>query len=405
MFATDQLAHALLGPVAVELIEAIAEPTLKQRIIRASEICAEALSVVDALDLSRHETTDEAERDLSLWIELAPDVRSLLVAAGKAADQLKRLFPAEVEMPHSDDLEVALAAIEAGCAPDPMRDRRERDIDAIVDQSTHASAIDLGIYQLASMLQSDFAAFGWRLKNPAVVTDRWLLLGELQELKGKCTQCLEAVIAAMVQPLTDRALHVILPRYASATSRAVLLRQALVDLTYDIGALNAEIKRASGSGPERLRMVIDRLNRFADHPAYRYLRPADKRALSKLRVQLSPVEPVAFDFGAFRKTVDGLYVFLQSLRAINQRDLLVQHDLQNLQTVAMLLDAEAEDDILLAALRTIFGRNGALDDLIRDIEATAAIDRRAVRLRVEHAAEALKPPQAPGARRVVADNR
>ena len=385
----------LLGPRAVAALEQIADADLRDRIIRGVFICSEALKVVDALDLTRYETMDIDPGDLSVWSALAPQIRQVLIEVGQAGGRLKRLFPveteAEPEEPDTADLVVALESLVAEEPHEPMRDKRDQQVDRIVDQTHDVTAAYVGVHQLAGMLQSDFVAFGQRLKNPKVVTDRWLLLAELQELKSKCTQGLEAVVATMMSPFTDQPLSQVLPRYVDETARAVLLREKLVDLAFDVGILNAKLQRCSPEQAASVRhALMVRIGEFTEHTAYRYLRPADRRELCTFRISLNGCEDVAKALPTLCTLVEGFAKFLDVLRAVNQRESLQQHDWQALQTAVMMVDAEADDSDLWPFVRALFGRDPELDAMIRSMRRGATWDRGALRTRLDRIQHSLK---------------
>ncbi len=387
-------ASELLGPKASRALEKITSVSLRARIFRAVVICDEALKVADALDLSPYEVLETEAHDLRTWNALAPHVRQLLVAVGQAGARLKELFPLDgvirEDAPDADDFEAALANLVEDAPVTPLRDKREREIDQIVDGTTSTGSAFEGVHQLAEMLQTDFVAFGQRLKNPQVVTDRWLLLAELQELKAKCTHGLEAVVATLVQPFTTEVLSSILPRYIDATERGLVLRATLVDFSYDVGRLNAKLQRCTALQALSVRhALMVRVEEFTCHEAYRYLRPADKRELSKFRIALNAYERSIRDLVGFRETVEGFAKFLEVLRAVNQRDLLVQHDLQRVQTARMLIDAEADEEELWPVVRTLLGRDRLLDELIRAVRRGGALDRDALRRHLDQAQDEL----------------
>ena len=387
MSVTDPL--VLLGPEARQVLEAVHDEGLKMRIFRAVAVCEEGLAAVDALDLTEYETLERTERDLAVWDAVAPDVRQLLVAAGRAGATLKELFPTSdlsEETLSSLDLDAALTLLEDDGPPEPIRDAREREIDEIVEQTRDVPMAIGGVCRLAMMLQSDFLAFGQRLRNPAVVTDHWLLLAELQELKSKSEQALEAVVASLVSPFTNRPLEEILPRYATATARAVMLREKLVDLAHDVARLNDKLQRCDSDQAVAVRHALSaRLNEFVEHEAYRYLRPADKREFSTFRIGLAAYEDGVWRLGELRTLVEGFATFLDVLRAINHRDQLVQHDEKKLQTAVMLAEAEAEDSEVFDVLRWVYGRDRTLDRYIRSLRRGEPVDRAELEMCIQAA--------------------
>ena len=369
-------ASELVTRRATAVVESIADPQLRERVARALVVCDDALEAVDCLDLSPHEMAELDTPDLATWNALAPDVRNLLVAVRQAAEQLSALFPAHPPESDSIDLDGAFDQLESGLPP-PIRDRRDQDIDAIVSGATSTAREDVGqsIAALAAMLQRDFVSFGQRLRNPRVVADRWFLLGELQELRSKCAQCLEAVVASLLGAFTHERLEAVLPRYASATARAVKLRAAIVDLAHDVAQLNDAL--ASGA-PEQAGAIrhalILRLNVFAEHPACVHLRAQDKREVVLFRLRLNELGEPGQRVLALRQLVEGFSKFLEVLRTINRREVLHRHDFSRLQTAQMLLESEEELPVVLEQLQPVYGRSEALDELLRAARTGAEVD-------------------------------
>ena len=372
-------ARDLLGPEAAEVIESISDLGLRARVYRALAVCDEALRAVDALNLAEHEVGESNAPDLSVWNALAPDVRHLMVSVKRASSVLKDLFPPTrtEDVLMTFDVDEAFSQLVEGLdAPPPVRDERENEIQRIVSQTTDIRMAQHGVHQLATMLHDDFVALARRLRNPKVVADKWLLLADLQELKAKCVQCLEAVVAALVRPFTREPLTAILPRYADATARALVLREKLVDLGHDVGRLNDKVQRCDNERAVAVRHALSvRLGAFVKHEAYGYLRPADKREMSMVRTALNDYDHEVEDLAAFRALVEGFAKFLDVLRSINQRDVLLQHDVQKLQTAMMMIDAEADDASMQPVLLSLYGRDVALDEMIRSFRRGEVVDR------------------------------
>lgn len=165
------------------MIADIGDPDLRARVCEAVSICQAGLQGVDKLKLDRYELV-EAQSGLWLWEEVAAPVRQLLVTVGKGAARLKVLFPVEAQGErHSGDLlldlDQAFAEAEQGGEVGGFKDKRESEIDHILEgvktaEIEVARAIDV----LASMLQHDFLRFGQRLRLPEVTAQHWVLLGE-----------------------------------------------------------------------------------------------------------------------------------------------------------------------------------------------------------------------------------
>lgn len=360
-----------LGREASAVIDGIEEPQLRSRAIQAIQHCADALEAVDHLRLDEHEAAEELN-GLYVWEQLAPAVRNVLVTVGRAGDRLKELFPVDEPLPSMEiNLDEAFAEMEAmAAAPDPIRDTRDAEIDSILKQvqSTEvevARAIDA----LASMLQRDFVSFGQRLRVPQVTADHWVLLGELQELKSKCQNCLEAVVATVVGAFAKQDLTAVLPRFRDATQRALRLRHGLVDLAHEVEQLNTQLK-AQQIAPTTLRdALLARLAAFLESDAYVYVRPTDRRELARFRLAIGEQKGQVTDLLTLKQQVEGFEKFLDVARAVSRRDVLSHHDRSVVQTALMLWESEEDEDEVVAQLEEAYGRDPGLDRWLRDRRA------------------------------------
>lgn len=386
--------YELIGERATWIVETIPDPLERARALEAIQICGDALAVVDGLDLAKHELAEVESSDLSTWNALAPEVRNLLLAVRAAADRLAQLCPWSEREPSEPglNLDAAFGELEMG-TPAPIRDHREDDIEAILRLLSGDARDDVAraISTLASMLSTDIVGFGQRLRNPRMTADRWQLLGELQELRSKCAQCLEAVLAAVVAAYTAEDLEVVLPRYQNQASRAVRLRAGVVDLAHDVEKLNKVLQAAKPeeSGPLRI-LLTQKLNTFAEQPAYRLLRPADKRELIFFRLKLQGWAQAAPALQELRQAVEGFSKFLEVLRSINQREVLARHDRDRLQTLVMLLESEADSLEIAPHLEAIYGRSEALDRTIRRLRSGENLAIEAILEPVQEAHQSLR---------------
>lgn len=387
--------YELIGERATWIVETIPDPLERARALEAIRTCGEALAVVDGLDLAKHELAADESSDLSTWNALAPEVRNLLLAVRSAADKLAQLYPWTEREPSSPglNLDAAFSELEQGYTPLPIRDNREDDIEAILRLLSGDARDDVAraISSLAAMLSTDIVGFGQRLRNPRMTADRWQLLGELQELRSKCAHCLEAVLAAVVAAYTAENLEVVLPRYQNQAARAVRLRAGVVDLAHDLEHLNRLIQAAKPdeTGPLRL-LLTQRLNHFAEQPAYRLLRPADKRELIFFRLKLQAWAQRAPSLTQLRQEVEGFSKFLEVLRSINQREVLARHDRDRLQTLSMLLESEADSLEIGPHLEAVYGRSEALDKVIRRLRTGENLPIETILAPVQEAHHALR---------------
>jgi hypothetical protein len=409
-----------LGPEVVTVLEQTGDRRLAEEATRGLLIAEGALAAVDAFDLHAHETrdldsADPVAPDLSIWNAVAPEVRNLLVTMQRAVDDLDRLFPANEEETATEpiDFDALFDAMQDGPRPEPIRDSRDLQLDAIVARSVDRQReIAEAVTQLTTLMRADFATFGQRLRNPQVVADRWFLLGELQELKGKCAQGLEAVLAAILSALSREPVEALLPRYQSATRRAVQLRTLVVDLAEDIAGLHQALEIAE---PEQAGVIVlsmaERLDDFIAAPAYEHLRPLDKREVLLFRLRLirfgapsakrrvtdslnigGAPEPSLLPpsvIAELRREVDDFARFVELSRAINRREVLHRFDRRQLNVAEMLFDSEAEVADVLEVLMPVYGRSPALDALLRLARFGAPVNVAELREAAEEASAML----------------
>ncbi len=361
--AINRAVQQFLGPSAVGLLKEVNDESLLARALEGFELCVNGLQVVEALDLRPHELVDEEEPGLEFWVQIAPEVRNLLMASRHAALALRKTFEvsketlgseAEESLEDAFDIDGAFDQMLSGEKHEPIRDRRELELEALVNRasSTRDMQVDLApvIGALTSMLQEDFVRFGERLKNPHIVGVRWALLGELHELQSKCAQCLQAVAAAILGALGAEDPEAILPCYTSATMRAVQLRRTIVLLEIEVEKL-----RGGQGSQDELQKLIEA---FASSESFNFLRPLDRQQLGGFRRALARGET------SFRQIIEGFSKFLEVMRSINQRQELARVDAENLRKAKAALDRGEPAQALVEGLYKVLGRDAELDDMI-----------------------------------------
>lgn len=181
-------------------------------------------------------------------------------------------------------------------------------------------------------------------------------------MKHKCENCLEAVVAAMVSAFGNQNLTTVLPRYKTATERALRLRFGIVKLSYLVAGLGAEVKAVKPDGvPELSGRLLKHLSEFLGSEAYSYMRPLDRKELVGFRLAFAKAEKEGLSPLAFRQQVDGFDKFLDVSRSVNRRDELVHYDRRTLQKALALLEAGEPLGRVIPRLRGVYGRDRRLD--------------------------------------------
>lgn len=361
-----------LGHRATGVVDDITDAEVRQRVIGALEVCAESLVAVDGLDLEQYEMSDIGSQDLSMWNAVAPDVSNMLKSVQAAIDRLGELFPATAGTPEPDldvDLDSAFDFEDAETSLTPTRDNRHVQIDEVVEAVTTANAgeqVGAAIAALAGMLGSDFVNFGKRLRNPRVVADRWFLLGELQEFRSKCSRCLEAVAASVLNAFSNESLEELLPRYRTDARRAARLRSCIVDIASDV-AYYAELFEVGVEDhvAELSRALARRLDKLAETIEYRHLRAQDKREFIVFRLQLRDWTPQSSTLQELRQAAKGFSTFLEVMRGINRRAGLISQDRGHLQAAQQVLDSTMDTEAAMPHLLAVYGRSEELDRWLR----------------------------------------
>lgn len=375
----DEATASFLGPRGLAAVSSVPGIEERTRLLTALGIVTEALATVDRIELTPYELVEDETPSLVAWNALAPVVKDALVACHRAARRMLELFP-DAPRANTVDFEID-AAFDAWGGfelPAPIRDNRDSEIDDIMagaDGARSFTGTIPAVSTLLSMLQSDIASFGERLRNPRVVADRWFLLGELHEMKTKCAQALEAVVASLLGPYTHDDLQLVLPRFAGAARRAVKLRTAMMDLSYDVERLDSAAQTDDVLSVEGVRHgLILRLKAFAELPAYRFLRPLDRREVNRCRVRLNRLELEEGTLRLFRQELEGFSKFLEVMRSINDREVLEARDRSALMTARMLLESEEHELAVQPILEEVYGRDRELDLLVRALRRREPID-------------------------------
>jgi len=199
------------------------------------------------------------------------------------------------------------------------------------------------------------------------------VLGLLDDTTSAANEGIHALVAAVYEaflPEVDRA--GIVPEYLTTLARALRVRRGIAQLAAALAPHNESLQSEDSIGHEiALEVIRDLVTSFVSSDVWRAMRAADRWELAQFDEQLreQPIKQA-------RLTAEGLAKYLESLGAINQREVLVRHDqkiiddLRETVTSArelMELSPTTTHEILLKACRTsleLRGRNPMLDALL-----------------------------------------
>lgn len=325
MGALPDPAASLLGADAHRLVGAIFDPDLKERVIRVIQSCALALAAIDAIKLDDYELIDLDLPDLSVWNDASPRVRDALVGVGGALQTIVTEFPAPVAAPDREiDVDGAFDALEADFDA-PPHVRTGDVIDRLLAQHQREPSVDATIGALSAMLRTELGKFAGKIRNPQVLSSRWQLLGELQEFQATTSQCLEAVVVAVLAPLrllvdgVSGGSAELLPRYKTELEHSLALRDEIDRLSSDVSRLHGALVQDPSRADALHAALASRLEAFGQTASYRKLWARDKREIIEARVQLRAWQPGRDPVAVVIRRADGLARFLELLSAAIRR--------------------------------------------------------------------------------------
>lgn len=330
---------------------------------------ARAISRLREIELARIEelaSTGEGS-DLALWEQVAPavgasigDVNGLLLA-------IDEQFPFDDALEDEDDFDLAFGGGDGTDAP-------AQNVPTTFEEK--AAAAERHIQGLAQAIRRDVGRFGQRVRNPSVVADRWNLLIDLQEFRGKCRAAIGELVYSSCSVFEDISRASVVPEYLDDVEEALQLRQAWMTLTRAIGPLNARLQLA---GPEQQRPLLLAVQRELEHfrasVGYASMRAGDKRFVIKFFDDLKAASDNNMLGKQAQTLVEGFAKFLDSMAVLNRREVLMNHDRESFAACGILLeqasahlltgDIPSARSSLASALKVaarLYGRDRYLDD-------------------------------------------
>lgn len=372
---TTVAAEPILSSAVERVLSAVSETTLQTQMRETCLLAVDALHHLTRVYLPQEDfgASAEAQR-FDRHMELAPYVLSAVTRINRLLAHLAETYPAAAESQDDDD-DFDFDFDLEGNDPAPVAD-------VAPDLSPEAQVAEAAT-AFGGMLRSRVVKFGERIEVALAQDEGWPLLAEVDDYKHRLTKAVQGVFFGVLQVFSgDMAREELLPEYRSAVSDAITLRAALTDLTFHVGRFNEVI--AGAQGDDLVPLVVglaDRLATFASRPAYRSLRAEDKKAVIDFRRTLHALRrhrkgvPVL----ELKRAVEGFSKFLEAMRSINQREVLMLHDRTQLEQAHRTLDGVRQlmghGNLELARqglagvvdlVRTLYGRHPELDDLLRE---------------------------------------
>jgi hypothetical protein len=323
---------------------------------------AQALDRLSDVDLVRYEAPEGGGSwDLALWEELAPVIAETVKGVNLLVSDVRE----ELD-PRGGGTDLA-----------SMLDR------TVTEVAGHADAERTAEVQRTLRRESDelaalVAQLGERVRNPAVVSDRWNLLAEVQSFRSRFRAQVGDLVFDVASRYADLPRSALVPGHAEDLQAALAVRSALADLRRTIEQRCDALRTAAVEDVQwHAAQLGAELDAFGGSAHYRSLRAQDKRYLVEARARLGALKT---DVRGAGDTVLGfaaeLASWLRSLSAVSQRAMLVEHDHLAWAATAVRLEqaeewmgadpARAARELAEAAVlaRPLQGRNLQLDDFL-----------------------------------------
>lgn len=360
-------------PAAVQrVLRQIGDADFRERLHKVLVSAARAIARLREIDLTRIEhlaTTGEGS-DLALWEEVAPTVAVSIGDVNSLLTAIIEEFPEEPTEASDDDFDLAFAPSDGSSTstgpivPTTLQERMD--------------AAERTIQGIASSLKYEVSRFGTRVRNPSIVADRWNLLVDLQEFRGKCRAAIGELVYGSCNVFEPISRPAVVPEYAADLSEGLAVRQAWITLTRAVGPLNARLQIAPIEQQRPLLMAVQReLDHFRASRGYFHMRAGDKRFVISFAAELADVfERKAFGRPA-QNAVEGFAKFLDSMAVLNRREILMNHDRESFAECGLLLEqaslhlgvgepnrALAKLSQALSVASRLYGRDRYLDDYL-----------------------------------------
>jgi len=232
------------------------------------------------------------------------------------------------------------------------------------------------IQSFGEALAAEIASLGERVRRPQVVSERWSLLTEIQEFRGRSRALVSDLLFVSASTFASVTRTEVVPSFAEDLRDAIGARRAAADLARVMAVHQSRFLAT----PEKdragtLGALMRDLDAFGRSRYYALLRIADKRRIVELKGRLRHLPEAPSQEAA--EQVKELVEFCRGLFDINRRAILIEHDREQLAACS----AKLEEAALLAAaqperaLKTLgegvdlaqalYGRHPGLDTYLR----------------------------------------
>ena len=354
-----------LTPTLEKLLEQLDDRDLAPRLRRIYLAAGGAIANLSELDLLKYETSGvEESADLTLWEEVAPVIARTVIDVNELLAVIREELDPESESGIAGLLNEAVE--EASREFEPEKYRRNQEAIASLKRSSED-------------LSAQIVALGNRVRSPDIVSDKWNLIAEVQSFRSRFREEIGNLVFKSVSCFAEFHPKEIIPGYGDELKAALTVRTTVTDLSRVIAARAEKIRNAE---PEDLQyeaqQLLGEMDLFGKTPGYRALRAHDKQQVLRYRARLGEMalNPLPTQEELIEE-VEPFVTVVDSLRGVNQREILRAHDRElwascgvKLENAERLLSGDPESAaraiaMAVALAQGLYGRSPELDAYLR----------------------------------------
>ncbi len=356
-----------LSPKLEQLLAQLPDRSWAASLRKVYGAAAGAISRLADIDLLKYETgASEGAPDLSLWEEMAPVIRDTVMDVNALLLVIREEFAPHPPGGLGDAVAQSLERTSPSTSSQHPNGRKVAEVESLLREAQ---------VQLAQ----EISRLGERMRSPAVVSDRWNLLADLQSFRAKFRERIGSMIYATASAFGEVHRNEVVPLHQEELDSAVNLRSTVSDLARVIEARLRSIQEAETEDLQwNAQQLQKELDSFGRTPVYKVLRAQDKRVVIELRHRLAAtlLQSSASKKDLLEK-VEPFAAFVNSLSHINRRELLINHDRElcaacgvKLEQALQLASTDPSTAAALlfeaaAAAQPLYGRDIELDAFLR----------------------------------------
>ncbi len=368
------------------IVESIPDHAFAGRLLRVYEEASQTIAKMGQLELGKYEDMAQTGVPASeMWEEVAPVIRDTVADVNRLLSTVRELFPLGTAGGIADLIGEALSEVTAGDTEETLLERHK-------EEASHH------IQVLANVLASEVSNLGERMRSPEVVSDRWNLLADLQEIRGKFRSIVGDMVFLSAFAFAPVTREQVVPDYVEDVQEAIVARRAVTDLAREMAVHHGHISSSRASElSQRVAELIRDLDNFGCSSSYVVLRTADKRRVVEFRSFLHRSGKEA-DPEKMAKAVAEFAYYAHGLSHINKRACLMERDREVLSKCGILLESaeflcQEESQLsvdrlkqVIAQANSLYGRHPSLDSYLRKARKRdfSALDSSGLKFEIEH---------------------